>query len=189
MKRREEGLGFIELLIALLLLSVGALGLLAVQLVSWRTSIEGAQVSQATALARDLLARIDSNPEALRRYVRNEPRADSPPSADLVLCHTAAADDAATPRCDPEALAAYDLLQWLELLAGGPESATGLPEPVACIVAQEQRVTVAIAWRGPRAAASPVPSRCGAGLGRYGPDDQWRRVVALRTWFPAGRLP
>jgi len=188
-RQAQAGFGLIELLIASLLFTVGVSGLLAGQAVAWRNSLESAQVARATALARDILARMESNPEALAVYTQEGVEPDGlpqlPPHA-ATACHSPLEDGP----CAADALAEYDLAAWQALLEdGGERSAAGeplagLPEPNVCIAVQASRLTVAIAWRGAGARVAQAESTCGAGRGRYGVDDRQRRVVALQTWVP-----
>lgn len=68
---REKGVGLIEVLIAVLVLSVGLLGMVAMQITAKRNSFEAAQRSIATGLSRDILERIRSNPGEVATYVSN----------------------------------------------------------------------------------------------------------------------
>jgi type IV pilus assembly protein PilV len=190
--RAQAGFGLIELLIASLLFTVGVSALLAGQTVAWRNSLESAQVARATALARDLLARMESNPGALALYALE----GAQPADRRLWASRAAAICPGSPEeepCPAEALAAYDLADWLTLLRdGGEHSAAGepvagLPEPEVCIAVQGSRLTVAIAWRGAGAGVAQAASTCGAGGGRFGADDRQRRVVALQTWVAGGQ--
>tara|TARA_R110000772_G_scaffold54227_1_gene123865 strand:+ start:153002 stop:153595 length:594 start_codon:yes stop_codon:yes gene_type:complete len=189
--RAQAGFGLIELLIASLLFSVGVSGLLAGQAVAWRNSLESAQVARATALASDLLARMESNPEPLAVYTQEGLAPTGlpqlPPRA-AAACHGPLEEGP----CTAETLAQYDLADWLALLQDGGERSVagepvaGLPEPHVCIAVQANRLTVAIAWRGAGVTVAQAASPCGAGRGRYGVNDRQRRVVALQTWIPGG---
>ncbi len=191
MRRAEAGFGLIELLIASLLFTVGVSALLAGQAVAWRNSLESAQVARATALARDLLARMESNPEPLAIYTQEGLASTGlpqlPPHA-AAACHGSLEEGL----CTAETLAEYDLADWLSLLQDGGERSVagepvaGLPEPHVCIAVQANGLTVAIAWRGAGARVAQFASSCGAGHGRYGVNDRQRRVVALQTWVPRG---
>ena len=59
---RQQGISVIELLVAILLISIGLLGLLSLQLNSIHSSQGSYQRSQATLLAEDLIERIRANP-------------------------------------------------------------------------------------------------------------------------------
>ena len=66
--RRQYGLGMIEVLVAGLVFAVGVLGLSTMQVKAKRTSYDALQRSLATSLARDMVARMRSNPTAIDTY-------------------------------------------------------------------------------------------------------------------------
>lgn len=192
MSARQSGLGLIEILVAVLVFAVGLLGLVGAQINAKKHGLEALQRSVATALARDLLERMRSNPQQLQAYVLDNaapPEAASPAVPD---CSRSAIAEAAGVRCSPAELAAFDLEEWLQLLAGAATVATsggqqrpvaGLLESRACVAVSSGRVSVAIAWRGLEPMASSAESSCGAGGGWYGPADELRRVLVMHSWI------
>ncbi len=67
-RRREHGLTMIEVLVALLLTSIGVLGFIALQLRALDT-VEGAHYrTQATEIAKDMAERATANPQGFDRY-------------------------------------------------------------------------------------------------------------------------
>ena len=62
--KRQYGLGMIEVLVAGLIFALGVLGLSTMQVKAKRTSYDALQRSLATSLARDMVARMRSNPTA-----------------------------------------------------------------------------------------------------------------------------
>ncbi|MDP5064749.1 MAG: type IV pilus modification protein PilV [Haliea sp.] len=195
MSRHAGGFGLIEVLVALLLFAVGVLGWLSAQVIARQHSFEALQASQATALARDMLARMRSNPGALQNYALSHYSPTALVEPDGEPCSAHASDLS----CTAQELAAYDVAQWFNALrgwaevavqAGNAEPVAGLVEPSVCIYAAGNSVTVAVAWRGLSAQAAPPASACGVGLGRYGMDDREHRAVELRSWVPGpGVLP
>ncbi|MDO8862483.1 type IV pilus modification protein PilV [Haliea sp. E1-2-M8] len=192
MNRRQGGLGLIEILVAVLVFAVGLLGLVGAQVSAKRNGLEAQQRSTATALARDLLERMRSNPRQLQAYLLdNAAPADAAPITSPTCARSSAAG-AGAHRCTPAELAAHDLGEWLQLLAGAAAVATvdgverpvaGLLEPRACVAVASGRVSVAIAWRGLQPLTGSAESSCGAGGGWYGPADELRRVLVMRSWI------
>ncbi|QIT56615.1 type IV pilus modification protein PilV [Aquisalimonas sp. 2447] len=65
--QRQRGYSLLEILIAVLVLSIGLLGLAGLQTTSLQSNQSAAQVSQATFLAQDILDRMRANPGAARQ--------------------------------------------------------------------------------------------------------------------------
>lgn len=63
--RRQKGIGVIEVLIALVLVSFGVLGMAGLQLTGMKHSAGGFNRSKATLFAENLSARMRTNPEAV----------------------------------------------------------------------------------------------------------------------------
>ena len=62
--RAMRGVGLIEVLVALLVLSVGLLGIVGMQITAKKANYEAVQRTTASHLAQDLIARIRANPTA-----------------------------------------------------------------------------------------------------------------------------
>jgi type IV pilus assembly protein PilV len=148
----------LEFLVALLIFSVGMMGLISAQLVGKRAGFEAAQRSVATVLARDILERIRANPGQVAAY-RNASIGD----ADHRLSAPSTDCDAAD--CSAAQLAEFDLWQWEALLLGENEQgvdggSAGLVAPRACITTEGGHVVVAISWRGAANAVEMPQSAC-----------------------------
>lgn len=63
----QQGVGMLEVLVALLLLAIGVLGFTALQLRAVDASSEASSRVTALTLARDLTERMRSNPQAIRQ--------------------------------------------------------------------------------------------------------------------------
>jgi type IV pilus assembly protein PilV len=156
----DRGVGMLEFLVALLIFSIGVLGLLSAQLAGKKAIFEAAQRSFATALTRDILERIQANPGQVIDYQVMaagvaEHRVPAPGS------------DCDRTDCSAHQLAAFDLWQWEGLLTGEPESDAGisvggLVSPRACITSNEGVVEVVISWLGVMPPSQPVDSMCGS---------------------------
>ena len=178
-KYKQAGVGLIEVLIAVLIFSVGLLGMTTMQLGAKRTSYEATQRSIATGLARDILERMRSNPTELALYASLAP-VGTPVGGSSLSAGTNC--NAAT--CTTAQLAARDLYEWVELLRGASEKigtvdVGGLVTPQACITHASGEVSVAIAWQGASELTNPTLSSCGNGS--YGTLDV-RRLLFITTY-------
>lgn len=177
--RRARGAGLIEVLIAVLVLSVGLLGMLAMQTTAKRTAHEAAQRSLATTMAREILERMRSNPSALASYVGTLGRGSM----------ATAPASCVTGSCTPTQMASRDRYELEQMLDGAAEQGSdaaktgGLVAPTACITNATGVVVVAIAWKGVAELSNPTASTCGNGLGLYGAGEVQRRLVVLSTFI------
>lgn len=185
-RRVQLGVGMLEFLLALLIFSVGMLGLMSAQLAGKRAVFEADQRSTATALARDILERIRANPgqqDAYEIEVGGDESARLPsPGADC---------DATS--CTAQQLAAFDVWEWESLLRGESEKAGGysvggLVSPSACIRRNGGEVTVTISWLASAPSLSAAASDCDASdVGSTSPEDAGiqatrRHHLALATF-------
>ena len=127
----QSGVGMLEFLVALLIFSVGMIGLMSAQLAGKKASFDASQRSNATALVRDIVERMRANPGQAMAYqvvgAGDEGSRLPPPDIDCGVTD-----------CSAEQLAAYDLWQWESLLVGesaqdAAGNAGGLVAPLACI--------------------------------------------------------
>lgn len=82
--RRHRGLTLVEILVALLVLSVGMLGFAALQTTSLRFNTSAYYRTQATALAYDLADRMRANRQAALDGLYNTAFQDPPPACGAV---------------------------------------------------------------------------------------------------------
>lgn len=100
-----QGFSLIEVLVALFVLSIGLLGLAAMQTMALTADQGGYLRSQAVILAYDLLDRIRANPLGMANSMANENYDQTPfPTSYPTDCTTAA--------CSYSDLATYDLVKW-----------------------------------------------------------------------------
>ncbi len=181
--RRQYGLGLIEVLVAGLIFALGVLGLSTMQVKAKRTSYDALQRSLATSLARDMVARMRSNPSTIDTYAAitflggvtsgNEPSPD---------CKAAL--------CTPSQLASHDLWEWEQALEGASEVSNeintgGLTQPTGCIDNRSGLITITIAWEGFDGKINPSGSTCGESRGLYGSGNINRKIVVLSTFIEA----
>jgi type IV pilus assembly protein PilV len=153
----QSGVGMLEFLVALLIFSVGMIGLMSAQLAGKKASFDASQRSNATALVRDIVERMRANPGQAMAYqvvgAGDEGSRLPPPDADCGVTD-----------CGAEQLAAFDLWQWESLLVGesardAAGNAGGLVAPRACIRSADGAVDVVVSWQGvTRAVMSAQPA-------------------------------
>lgn len=104
---RDVGFTIIEMLIALVVLTVGMLGIAALYLESLRSSRDALYYTHAVGLAADMADRIRANREGIEAYAFTLDPASPPVPPDPDPCRVRASGD-----CTPAAAAAADLAEW-----------------------------------------------------------------------------
>jgi type IV pilus assembly protein PilV len=184
---RQRGVSVLEVLITLIVFSLGVLSVGMLQGVSARANYEAVQRTTAAHIANDLLERMRANPTALELYIPlatlgggslgAEPAPDCASEANL---------------CSADELALHDLWQWEQLLDGvsemdGASETGGLLMPTACmngpVGGGQGTYAVSIAWRGQAALSNPAVDACGDGTGLYGDNNEFRRIVVAQTYI------
>lgn len=145
----QGGFTLIEVLVALLVLSIGLLGLAALQTVSLKFNADSYTRTQATILAYDIVDRMRANPAGVT--AGDYDVADDSTAAGIKTTYDGCSKGGSCScnsavNCDAATLATYDLGQWytrMEQLL--PESTTGTNwakvEPDA-----NNKVTITIRW-------------------------------------------
>lgn len=118
-KRRQRGVSLIEVLIAVLIFSIGLIGLAGLMGVSTRSNHMAYLRTQVTFLANNMAERMSANPRGVWSGAYNN--GSYPVGAGSVTC------GAGSP-CSPADLAVYDQQTWSNQLR------TFLPNPTASIV-------------------------------------------------------
>ena len=121
--RGARGFSLIETLIALVVLSVGLLGVAALHVESMQRGQGGLLQTRAVLLAGDMADRIRANPLGGEGY--NIGWQEMPPVGDPCADTADGQAPGAPAGCDPASMAAYDVETWKEALA--PTSPLGLP--------------------------------------------------------------
>mgnify|MGYP001815002980 CR=1 FL=1 len=105
---RQQGMTLLEVLIALLVLSIGLLGMAGLQATSIRNNQSAYMRSQASILAYDAIDRMRANRDAADAgsYAL---ALDDTPGTPAANCNTSS--------CTPAQLAAFDLYEWTQTLA------------------------------------------------------------------------
>ena len=158
-RSRFGGFSLLEVLIALVILSVGLLGIAAMISTTIKSNDSAYMRTQATALAYNIIDRMRANPNAAQNGTYDI-AIGTPASGSTNVCTGPSAN------CSSTQLAGYDLAQWKQTLAS---SANGLPDGDGGIVTNTvgglTMVTVTIQWNDSRAqnslkstAAPPAPT-------------------------------
>lgn len=135
---RQRGVGLLEVLVAMLLLSVGVLGFSALQVRAVSATSEGLSRSQAMSSMRMLAEGMRSNPKGLDKYVSSVgSTALTPPEKNCIGNATGTEDP-----CTPEETAAFESYQITRLT-----SSQGIQlQIVECPGLEEKRQCILAAW-------------------------------------------
>lgn len=146
---RPRGFSIVEVLVALVVLSVGMLGIAALYVESLRAGRSAIYRTQAVNLASDLADRIRANRRAGNAYQLTA--ASSPAEAQC-----APTDTQNSASCTPAQLAQDDLARWLEAIStqlpGVPGANPRIPNGTVNVVpgaAGTQQYTIAVSWSEP----------------------------------------
>lgn len=188
----SQGFTLIEVLIAVVIFSIGLLAVASLQVVARKANYEAVQRTAASQLAQALLERMRANaiPAALETYVGPGERVlgGGKMGAPGNVC-----DDAANP-CSVAQMALADLWEWEQLLDGAYETAGGaavggLVSPTACIRGEADGATgnyeIAIAWRSTSESTAAPADGCTRGDADYGTGGMFRRVITIQTYINA----
>lgn len=127
--RRQRGAGLIEILIAVVLLSIGLLGLASLQMLSLQHSSSSALRTEAVSQSYDLLDRMRANRAQAIGGRYNLAFGDTPAAADL---------------------AGEDLASWKSALA------EILPDGDGQVLVESQVVTITVRWQEPGRSGSGI---------------------------------
>lgn len=167
-----RGVTLIEVLVTIAILTVGLLGVAALQVRMQLAQAEAHHRSHAVFLLRGMVSRINANRDNARDYVTTRALGTGNTMQD----------------CTGLADAALDLCEWNNALLGAAENTQngqqtgGMIDARGCITNVVDRMprefVVAVTWQGLVRTAAPASTPCGQGL--YG-DDQLRRVLIARV--------
>lgn len=163
-----RGVAIMEVLVTIIVFTLGMLGVFAMQIASKKTNHEAAQRSEAVLLANDILQRIQNSgmsyEEIKENYFDDVPAFYKQENRVIVRANDllqVAPENCASNDCNPQQLAAYDLIQWHRTVKGSDvtvsgssaDTVAGLTNAIGCLYVDGSKlIQVAIAWR----AMSPV---------------------------------
>jgi len=200
----QGGFTLIEVLSAIVILSIGLLGIAGLQAVAKKANADAIQRTTATMLANDIIERMRANKGQADLYLISNDApftssASTTTSGDDVSGATQCFISGGNPvSCTPQQMALFDLRRWREAIIGATETLSGantggLVQPSACITPNSVTVgtetytayTVSIAWRGKSPLSNPAASTCGEGTGFYDKtagDNVYRRLLTLNFY-------
>jgi len=146
--KRQSSAGFslLEVLIALVILSVGLLGIAALISTALKSNGSAYMRTQATALAYNIIDRMRANVPAtnLASYATTMPAAPSAATNSPATC-------SGTP-CTSAALATYDIAQWeYDLAQQLPQGRGSITNPPVSVTTGLVTVMVTVLWNDSRA--------------------------------------
>jgi len=172
--RHVHGVTMIEVLVALLILTVGLLGVAGLQARMQTAELEAYQRAQAIVLLQDMVDRISANRKNAASYVTTDPLG----TGSTLDCSAPGTNVSLKDRCE-----------WSDALTGAAETTGGganklgamngargcITNPVATM---PREVVEAVVWQGIVPTLAPTATTCGQNL--YGTDDKARRAMIAR---------
>jgi type IV pilus assembly protein PilV len=139
-KNHQQGISLIESLVAIVVASLGILGILGVQMRTLADTQTGVRRAQAIRLIEDLSERMKVNPNALGNassYIVNWGATPTAPA------------DCKTSSCTSQQLAQYDLVQWRQSVVNQlPNSDVNIfTVPDETVLNNNRQLGVMISWR------------------------------------------
>lgn len=170
-RSRIRGVTMIEVLITIVILTIGLLGVAGLQARMQLAEVESYHRSHAIVLLQDIVDRISANRRDAMNYVTGGPLGTGN----------------AVQSCIGLTGANLDLCQWNNALLGAAEVDSGGQQVGAMIGARgcitnitatmPREFSVAVVWQGVTPTVAPMATTCGQGL--YG-NEQTRRVLVAR---------
>ena len=184
--QNQDGFSLLELLVALLVFSIGLLSIAGLQTVSKQANFEAIQRTAASQVAHGLLEDMRTNGDAIGIYLAagtiGQGSRGVQPAPNCSLGN----------ECNAAQKAAYDLWFWEQMLDGNLETNAGvgtggLVLPTLCINGPAGGAAgiyqVSIAWRGTASINNAVNNPCGAASGNYGAGNEFRRIIQIPTFL------
>lgn len=182
----QHGFSLIELLVALIVFSVGLLAVAGLQTVSKQANFEALQRTAGSQIAYGLLEDMRVNGDAIDIYlaagdVGGGSRGGEP-----------APNCTGVSECTAAQKASHDLWFWEQVLDGnlemsGNAGAGGLVLPTLCVAGPAGggagMYTITIAWRGTASMTNANASACGTAGGNYGAANEFRRIMQIPTYI------
>jgi type IV pilus assembly protein PilV len=184
MKRHQEGVTLIEVLISALVVSVGLLGVFQLHIVAKRGSYESFQYTQAHALATDIVERIRANPSQLSAYASRDYGVGHF-AMPVKSCANLTAEEGG---CATAEMVQWDQHLWHQMLTGGNEmigdrAIGGASGMRGCVAVSDAAVEVVVSWRG---MDETVDGAVGGTAAQCGQADARRRSIRVATTIVEG---
>jgi type IV pilus assembly protein PilV len=189
--RSQRGVSMIEVLVAIMILTVGLLGAAGMQSRLQVAEVEAYQRAQAIVLLQDMVDRISSNRSkaAIEEYVTGTTNAlgkDTDTDGTGDYAESAPAGCTAAPTT-AVTVAQRDKCEWEAAIMGAAEKKAGanlgaMNGALGCITnpvtTMPREVEVAIVWQGLSPIRVPTNTTCGSGA--FGTDDKYRRALVVK---------
>ena len=186
MHRSNRGFSLVEMLVALVVFSVGLLAIAGLQTMSKQANFEALQRTAASQIAYGLLADMRVNGDAINVYLGGGELGGGNRGAEPAPnCSGASV-------CNAAQKATHDLWFWEQVLDGnlemsGNAGAGGLVLPTLCVAGPVGGgagiYTVTVAWRGTASMTNNTANACGSASGNYGPGMAFRRIMQIPTYI------
>lgn len=185
-RKRQQAFSLLEMLVSLLIFSIGLLAIAGLQIMSKQANYESLQRTTASQIANGLLEDMRTNGDGWAVYVAAAPLGGGSRGAEPVPSCGPGAE------CNAAQKAAHDLWFWERVLDGSLETtagaaAGGLLLPTLCITGPAAGgagiYMVTIAWRGTASLTNTMANACGAATGSYGANNEFRRIVQIPTYI------
>jgi type IV pilus assembly protein PilV len=182
----QRGFSLLELLVALVVFSIGLLAVAGLQTVSKQANYEGLQRTTASQIANGLLEDIRMNGDAISTYRMADPIGGGSRGGEPAPNCRAGAT------CNATQKALHDLWFWEQILDGNLETNAGagtggLMLPTLCVdgpvVGGPGIYQVTITWRGTTSLVNAVNNPCGVASGNYGNTNEFRRIIQIPTYI------
>ena len=182
----QHGFPLIELLIALIVFSVGLLAIAGLQMVSKQANFESLQRTAGSQIANGMLEDMRVNGDAIDVYLAAGDIGGGAQGGEPAPNCSGASE------CNSAQKAAHDLWFWEQMLDGNLEmsgnvGAGGLVLPTLCVAGPIGGAagiyTITIAWRGSASMSNGNASACGSAGGNYGDTNQFRRIMQIPTYI------
>lgn len=136
--RRQTGFTLIEALVAIVIISIGLLGLIGLQTASLNNTQVSANSSQASIAAESMASRMRANRKGVKNGDYDRLQTDS--IASSPNCHNS--------QCTPQQVAIYDLIQWKQALNYSLPNAVGSIKRIkGSASTPPYRFRITISWR------------------------------------------
>lgn len=183
---KQHAFSLLEMLVALVVFSIGLLAVAGLQTVSKQANFEAIQRTTASQIAQGLLEDMRTNGDALNVYRLAAPLGEGSRGAEPAPSCLVGAE------CTPDQKALHDLWFWEQAIDGnlemsGGNGTGGLVLPALCIdgpaLGGPGIYRVTIVWRGTASITNTVNNPCGAASGNYGATNEFRRIVQMPTYI------
>lgn len=184
--RRQRGFSLLELLVTVVVFSIGLLAVAGLQTVSKQANFESIQRTSASQIANGFLEDMRTNGDGMAVYLTAGDLGGGSRGAEPAPNCLGVAE------CNAAQKAAHDLWFWEQAIDGNLETSGGagtggLMLPTMCITGPAGGgagiYMVSIAWRGTASINNAVANPCGAASGNYGGGNEFRRIIQIPTYI------